>query len=74
MGAHRTVRRRRQHVAPKMCQSASEILQLTPLIAASVGETGGMRPHSGDTGPLFPTANRRWHRLTSEYIHEQPSM
>jgi hypothetical protein len=37
-----------------MCQRASEgHLQLTLLIAASVGEIGDMRPHSGATGPLL---------------------
>jgi hypothetical protein len=75
MGAHRTVRPCRQHLAPKMCHRVSEDhLQLTPLIAASVGETGGMRPHSGAAGPLLPTANHRWHRLASDFIQEQPSI
>ena len=40
MGAHRTVRPCRQHLAPKMRQRASQDLQLIPLIAASVGELG----------------------------------
>ena len=52
MGAHGTVRRCRQHLAPKMCQRASDDLQLIPLITVSVGETGAMRPDSGATGPL----------------------
>jgi hypothetical protein len=73
-GARHTVRPCCQHLAPKMCQRASEDPQLIPLIAVSVGEARATRPDSEVIGPLLPNTNLRWHRLTSDYVHEQPSI
>jgi hypothetical protein len=58
--APRTVRPCPQHLAPKMCQRASEDLQLTAFMAVSVSDIGGMHSIKGSIPPKIPPAPLRW--------------
>jgi hypothetical protein len=56
------------NISQQMCQRAREDLQLTPLIAASVGETRGVRPDRGAAGLLSLNATARDESSDSKWL------